>query len=61
MIRETIINAMESQQLTAYAVAKLAGLDPGIVKRYVSGQREMQSDTLEKVLKVLGLVVDYKS
>jgi predicted transcriptional regulator len=61
MIRETIITAMESQGLTAYAVAKLAQIDPGVVKRYITGQREMQTDTLEKILNVLGLVIDYKS
>lgn len=59
VIRETIITAMESQSLTAYALAKLAELDPGVVKRYISGQREMQTDTLEKILDALGLTVGY--
>lgn len=61
MIRETITAAMQSKDLTAYALAKLAELDPGVVKRYISGQREMQTDTLEKILDALGLVIDYKS
>lgn len=61
MIRETIITAMERRELTAYALGKLAGVDPGVVKRYVSGQREMQSDTLEKILNALGLAINYKS
>lgn len=52
---------MQSKDLTAYALAKLAELDPGVVKRYISGQREMQTDTLEKILDALGLVIDYKS
>ena len=52
---------MERRELTAYALGKLAGVDPGVVKRYVSGQREMQSDTLEKILNALGLAINYKS
>ena len=52
---------MESRELSAYALAKLAELDPGVVKRYINGQREMQTDTLEKILNALGLVIDYKS
>lgn len=61
LIRETIIAAMESRELSAYGLAKLAELDPGVVKRYINGQREMQTDTLEKILNALGLVIDYKS
>jgi predicted transcriptional regulator len=60
LIRQAIIDAMQSRELSAYALAKLAGLDPGVVKRYVSGQREIQTDTLEKMLDVLGLVIDYR-
>ena len=61
MIRKAIIDAMESRELSAYALAKLAGLDPGVVSRYVTGRREVQTDTLEKLLNALGLVIDYKS
>jgi predicted transcriptional regulator len=57
MIREAIINAMQSQQLTAYAVGKLAGIDPGTVKRYIDGKHELKTDTLERVMDVLGLVI----
>jgi transcriptional regulator with XRE-family HTH domain len=60
LIRKAIITAMKSRELSAYALAKLAELDPGVVKRYINGQREMQTDTLEKILNVLGLVIDYK-
>lgn len=59
MIRETIITAMESQGLTAYAVAKLAGVDPGVVKRFVEGRTDMTASNLEKVFEVLGLSVGY--
>ena len=59
MIRETIITAMESQSLTAYAVAKQAGLDPGVVKRFIEGRTDMTASNLDKVFSVLGLSVGY--
>ena len=56
-IRDAVEQAMFSQGLTAYAVAKLAGLDPGTVKRFVNGQHDMTASNLDKVFQVLGLVV----
>jgi transcriptional regulator with XRE-family HTH domain len=59
MIREAITAAMKSEGLTAYAVAKLAGLDPGVVKRFVEGRTDMTASNLDKVFEVLGLSVGY--
>ena len=60
MIRETIITAMESQQLTAYALAKLAGIDPGVVKRFVDGKLQIKSDNLDLLLAALELRITEK-
>lgn len=50
---------MQSQGLTAYAVAKLAQIDPGVVKRFVEGRTDMTSSNLDKVFAALGLSVGY--
>lgn len=50
---------MRSKGLTAYALAKLAGLDPGVVKRFVDGRSDMTASNLDKVFEVLGLAVGY--
>lgn len=55
MIRQTIIAAMERRELTAYALGKLAGVDPGVVKRFVDGKLQMKSDNLELLLAALEL------
>ncbi len=47
LIRETIITAMQRRELTAYALGKLAGVDPGVVKRFVDGKLQIKSDNLE--------------
>lgn len=60
MIREAITTAMESQGLTAYAVAKLAQIDPGVVKRFIEGRTDMTASNLDKVFEVLGLSVVYR-
>lgn len=55
MIRDAVEQAMLSQGLTAYAVAKLAGLDAGVVKRFIEGKTDMTASNLDKVFQVLGL------
>ena len=60
MIRDAVEQAMLSQDLTAYAVAKLAGLDAGVVKRFIEGRTDMTATNLDKVFEVLGLVVSSK-
>lgn len=57
MIRDAVEKAMLSQDLTAYAVAKLSGLDPGVVKRFIEGKTDMTASNLDKVFEVLGLEV----
>lgn len=46
---------MTRRDLTAYALAKLAGLDPGVVKRFVDGKRGLTSDSVDRLLAALEL------
>ena len=41
--------------LTAYAVAKLAGITPNVVSRFLSGERDITLATADKVATALGL------
>lgn len=43
--------------LTAYAIAKEAGLDPQTVKRFLEGRCALNSRYASKIFDVLGLVV----
>jgi transcriptional regulator with XRE-family HTH domain len=40
---------------TAYAVGKLADVDPGVVQRFLTGERDLRVATLDKLAAALGL------
>jgi transcriptional regulator with XRE-family HTH domain len=40
---------------TAYATAKAAGVDPGVVSRFLNGERGITSDTLDRIALALNL------
>ena len=46
---------IDSRGLTAYAVAKLAGVDPGVVARFMSGLRDIRLETADRLAGALGL------
>lgn len=50
-LRETI----ESRGLSAYAVGRLAGVDPGQVSRFVRGIRDLKLETADRIAAALGL------
>jgi len=60
LIRETIITAMQRRELTAYALGKLAGVDPGVVKRFVDGKLQIKSDNLDLLCAALNLELRLK-
>jgi len=60
LIRETIITAMQRRELTAYALGKLAGVDPGVVKRFVDGKLQIKSDNLDLLCAGLNLELRLK-
>src|SRR5215210_3041439 len=47
--------AIERSGLTAYAVGRRAGVDPGVVQRFVTGERDIRMGTADKLCEVLGL------
>ncbi len=40
---------------TAYAVGKLAEVDPGVVQRFMTGERDLRVSTLDKIAEALRL------
>ena len=56
-IHELVAARAEELGLTAYAVAKQVGCDPGTVRRFFLGKTPMQSSILEKILEVLSLEI----
>lgn len=54
-IDEQLRTAIVDSGLTAYMVAKRAGTTPGVVGRFVSGERDIRLATAAKIAKVLGL------
>jgi transcriptional regulator with XRE-family HTH domain len=50
-LREVI----ESRGLSAYAAARLAGVDPGVVSRFMTGERDIRLETDGRLAAALGL------
>ena len=48
---------IERQGLTAYRVAKRAGIKPDVVSRFLSGERDILLATADKITAALGLVL----
>ena len=48
-------DAIEASDHTPYALGKAAGVDPGILSRFLAGRRGMTSDTIDRVAGALGL------
>ena len=46
---------IESRGLTAYGAAKLAGVDPGVVQRFLTGRRDIRLETADRLAAALGL------
>lgn len=46
---------IEARGLTAYAAGKLAGVDPGVVQRFLTGERDIRMETADRLALGLGL------
>jgi transcriptional regulator with XRE-family HTH domain len=46
---------IDSRGLSAYALAKLAEVDPGVVSRWMTGKRDIRLETADKIAEALGL------
>ena len=56
-IRETIATRAETLGLTAYAIGKQTGIDPGTVNRYLTGKCALNSRYVSGICDFLGLVL----
>lgn len=46
---------IDARGLTAYAAGQLAGVDPGVVSRFLRGQRDIRLETADRLAAALGL------
>ena len=46
---------IDGRGLTAYAVGQLADVDPGMVQRFLTRQRGLRLDTVDRIASALGL------
>jgi len=58
--RRSVAAAMESQCITQGELAKLAGMSQPSISRYLSGSREIRTDTLQRIADALGLTLQEK-
>lgn len=54
-VSETVRTTIESRGMAAFKVAKLAGVPPTVVLRFMKGERGLTTPTLDKVCAALGL------
>jgi transcriptional regulator with XRE-family HTH domain len=54
-LSQQLRDVIDSRGLTAYAVAKAADIDPGMVARFVSDERDLRLATVDRVAAALGL------
>ena len=47
--------AIEARGLTNYAIGHLAGVDPGVVSRFMADQRDIRLETADRIAGALGL------
>ncbi len=48
-------DVIESRGLTPTELGQLAGVDPTVIARFVSGEREVRNGTFDKIASALGL------
>jgi transcriptional regulator with XRE-family HTH domain len=56
-LSDAIKAEIERQGLTAYRVAKMAGIKPDVVSRFLSGERDIVLATADTIAAVWGLVL----
>ncbi len=48
-------DVIASRGLTGYALGRLADVDPGVVQRFITGERDIRMETADRLSAVLGL------
>ena len=46
---------IQARGMTAYALGQQAGVDPGMIQRFLNQERDIRLDTLDRLADVLGL------
>ena len=46
---------IESRGLTAHGLGRLAGVDAGVISRFLTGQRDIRMETADRIAAALGL------
>ena len=54
-ISDQFRSAIIASGLTRYAIGKAAGVDPAVTSRFVSGERTLRLETVDRIAAVLGL------
>ncbi len=54
-LSDQIRDAIAAAELSGYAVAKGSGLNPSVVNRWLAGDREILSGSLDRIADFLGL------
>jgi transcriptional regulator with XRE-family HTH domain len=52
---EQLRDTMGSSGHTGAELAELAGVDPGVISRFMAGKREIRTATVDKIAEALGL------
>jgi transcriptional regulator with XRE-family HTH domain len=52
---EQLRDAMGSSGRTGAELAKLAGVDPGVISRFLAGKREIRTGTVDRITTALSL------
>jgi transcriptional regulator with XRE-family HTH domain len=55
VISEQLRDVIAGRRLSAYSVGQAAGVNPAIVSRFVSRERGLTSDSLDKIAAALGI------
>lgn len=54
-VSETLLAEIRRRRLTAYAAARLAGLDTAVLARFMSNERTLSQSSIDKLAAALGL------
>ena len=54
-IEERMLHEIEARELTGYRVAKMAGLNESVVRKWLASGQGLSLASIEKVAKALGL------
>jgi Helix-turn-helix domain len=54
-ISDRLRHAITASGLTHYAIGKAAGVDPGVISRFTTGERTLRLETVDRIAAALGL------